>query len=75
MQLIFDYGDEWSFEVEFIKQGQKVPRKRYPSTVETFGNAPEQYPDYEDENDDDSEDHGINLQTGQIISFPRSKKL
>jgi hypothetical protein len=45
---LFDYGDEWHFEVEFLKEAiaEKVP---YPRIIDSRGEAPEQYPDYEEE--------------------------
>jgi hypothetical protein len=30
MQFLFDYGDEWRFQVEVIGFGEKVPKARYP---------------------------------------------
>ena len=49
MIFLFDYGDDWRFHVEMIGKGQKQPRVRYPKIVASVGEAPEQYPDYEEE--------------------------
>jgi len=46
---LFDYGDEWRFEVEFLKQGSSE-KAAYPHIIDSRGKAPEQYPDYEEEN-------------------------
>ena len=41
---LFDYGDEWQFEVEFITEG--TPQKtHYPRIIDSKGEAPEQYTD------------------------------
>jgi pRiA4b ORF-3-like protein len=44
MQFLFDYGDDWRFQVEVIGMGEKVPRVRYPKVLKTVGEAPPQYP-------------------------------
>jgi hypothetical protein len=49
MTFLFDYGDEWLFRVELVGMGQKVARARYPKILASVGQAPEQYPDMEDE--------------------------
>src|SRR4051794_15079093 len=43
MQFLFDYGDEWRFQVEVIGFGEKVPKAQYPKTLKTVGEAPPQY--------------------------------
>ena len=45
---LFDYGDEWQFEVEFIKEGI-VENTDYPRITDSKGEAPEQYTDYDEE--------------------------
>ncbi len=44
---LFDYGDEWRFNVVLKKIDfiEKVPKK--PVILKSIGEAPEQYPDYE----------------------------
>lgn len=49
MLFLFDYGDEWRFQVELVAVGEKAPKVRYPRLVATNGDAPEQYPDEDDE--------------------------
>jgi hypothetical protein len=53
MTFLFDYGDEWLFRVELVGMGQKVPRARYPKILASVGQAPEQYPDMEDDEEED----------------------
>ena len=48
MLFLFDYGDDWRFQVELTRLGEKKPKARYPRLVATTGEAPSQYPD-EDE--------------------------
>ena len=49
MTFLFDYGDNWQFRIELIGQSRKEPRVRYPRLLKTIGEAPEQYPDPDDE--------------------------
>jgi len=49
LMFLFDYGDEWLFLCEVIDLGEKVPRKRYPKCIKSVGKAPEQYPEFEDD--------------------------
>ena len=49
MTFLFDYGDEWSFQVEMTGTGEKDPKLRYPRLVGSKGEAPEQYPDPDDD--------------------------
>jgi len=37
------------FEVELVDFGEKDAKEKYPRLSEFKGEAPEQYPDYEDE--------------------------
>ncbi|WP_046864801.1 IS1096 element passenger TnpR family protein [Microvirga massiliensis] len=48
MIFLFDYGDDWRFHLEMIGKGQKQSRVRYPKVIASVGEAPEQYPDYEE---------------------------
>ena len=48
MQFLFDYGDDWRFQVEVIGQGEKIPRARYPKVLKAVGKAPPQYPPEDD---------------------------
>jgi hypothetical protein len=44
MVLLFDYGDEWLFDVALKAKAQAEPRARYPRLLRQVGKAPEQYP-------------------------------
>jgi len=48
MLFVFDYGEEWRFQVELKALGEKAPKTRYPRMVAASGEAPPQYPE-EDE--------------------------
>jgi hypothetical protein len=48
MTFLFDYGDEWLFEVSTIGVGEQKPKTRYPRILRSVGRAPEQYPEEED---------------------------
>ena len=49
MQFIFDYGDEWRFLIEVTGMGATVAGQRYPAVIASQGTAPEQYPEYEED--------------------------
>jgi hypothetical protein len=69
MLFLFDYGDDWHFRVKLKAAGKKTAKVKYPRVVASQGEAPQQYPDPE-EMDDDAEDRpvwGINLATGERI--------
>ena len=51
MLFLFDYGDHWEFRVEVIGFGEKVPRTRYPKVLAVVGEAPAQYPDFDEEDE------------------------
>ena len=51
MLFLFDYGDEWRFQVELVRLGEKTPKTRYPKLLSTVGTAPPQYPDHDDEDE------------------------
>jgi hypothetical protein len=70
MIFLFDYGDEWRFRVSLRETGAKIAKVRYPRIVTRHGDAPPQYPD-PDELDDDAPTFGINLVTGGKIKFGR----
>jgi Plasmid pRiA4b ORF-3-like protein len=49
MTFHFDYGDDWQFRIEAIGQNRKEPGAKYPRLLKAVGEAPEQYPDPDDE--------------------------
>ena len=50
---LFDFGDNWIFQVNKTRHKDKVPQLGvdYPRVIEAKGKNPEQYLDYEDLND------------------------
>ncbi|CAK0769956.1 hypothetical protein CCP3SC1_590010 [Gammaproteobacteria bacterium] len=48
MTFLFDYGDEWFFLLEARGFGVKTNGAPYPRVLLSKGEAPEQYPDFED---------------------------
>jgi hypothetical protein len=48
---IFDFGDEWRVRLTLTKV-EPADERTYPRIVASRGDAPPQYPDYEDELDD-----------------------
>jgi hypothetical protein len=66
MILLYDYGDGWHFRVSLRETRTKVAKVRYPRVVATRGEAPAQYPDW-DEDDEDAPRYGVNPVTGEKI--------
>ena len=48
MTFLYDYGDNWQFQIELIGRNRKAPGVRYPRMLKAIGTAPEQYPDPDD---------------------------
>lgn len=53
MLFLFDYGDEWLFVVELLERKPKEGRSRRARVVASVGVAPEQYPSFEDDEEED----------------------
>lgn len=49
MLFLFDYGDNWQFEVELRGFGEKTKEKPYPVILKINGEPPFQYPVFDDE--------------------------
>jgi hypothetical protein len=69
MLFLFDYGDEWHFRVRLQATRAKAAKTRYPRVVATQGEAPPQYPDPDEVEDDDRPTWGRNPVTGEKIRF------
>lgn len=52
MQFLFDYGDDWRFEIEFRGFGERAKGAAYPRILAAKGPSPEQYPDWEDDEEE-----------------------
>lgn len=46
---LYDYGDEWRFEVQFLKRIASENGAVYPRITQRRGESPSQYPEDEDE--------------------------
>ncbi|MBX3011778.1 MAG: hypothetical protein KF832_09750 [Caldilineaceae bacterium] len=54
---LFDYGDEWQFNVRVHTIRDNADENaEYPRLVESVGDAPEQYPDWEEDEEWDEDD-------------------
>ena len=54
---LFDYGDEWRFNVKVDKIGaENEPGVEYPRITEAVGDPPPQYPDWDEDDEDDEEE-------------------
>ena len=50
---IFDYGEEWEHDIKVKKVLKENPDEHYPKVIKIKGDIPEQYPDYDGEDDND----------------------
>ena len=53
---LFDYGDSWEFEVQLLKINEGEEPVKAPQIIDSKGEAPEQYPSWEEEDEDEEED-------------------
>jgi hypothetical protein len=54
---LFDYGDEWRFKVQVhVASEDADPDAAYPRLAESVGEAPPQYPEWDEEEDWEDED-------------------
>lgn len=49
---LFDYGDQWEFTVRVRDINSDAPEGKYPRIIEAVGESPEQYPSWDDEDDE-----------------------
>jgi len=50
---LFDFGDNWWHEITVEAIDAPAEKGKYPRVVETHGDSPPQYPDYDEEDEDD----------------------
>ena len=48
MELVYDFGDNWEFNVELERAEPPGARIKAPSILERHGKAPEQYPRWDE---------------------------
>ncbi|ART81470.1 hypothetical protein CBP31_01495 [Oceanisphaera profunda] len=53
----FDFGDDWVFQVSKSRKKPKEPQpgREYPAMLAETGTKPEQYPDYDEDNEGDND--------------------
>ena len=51
--FLFDYGDEWHFVVELTEVEPSEEGEKYPLVVESVRDAPSQYEEYEEPDEED----------------------
>src|ERR1700680_2276250 len=52
MTFLYDYGDDWRFPVKLIGLSQKAAKVHYPRILASEGQAPEQYPEFDGEDEE-----------------------
>ncbi|MGI8856015.1 MAG: hypothetical protein ACR2JW_09705 [Thermomicrobiales bacterium] len=72
--FLFDYGDEWHFGVKLIDaKGKLTPEAEYPRVTASRGEAPPQYPPWDEDDDEEWEDEegaeDAMPRTGTILHF------
>jgi hypothetical protein len=48
---LFDFGYEWWHSVQLLNIRQEEPKEKYPCVIESQGDAPYQYDDYDEGED------------------------
>jgi Plasmid pRiA4b ORF-3-like protein len=48
IEYLFDFGDNWKFDLQLEQINVEDTRQEYVEIIDSFGIAPEQYPEYED---------------------------
>jgi hypothetical protein len=51
LYYLFDFGDEWLHELTVLKIQSAAESEKYPKIVKKAGESPDQYPDYEEEDE------------------------
>jgi hypothetical protein len=51
MTYNFDFGEDWRFEVRLERVDPTDPKLQKPVLVESHGKAPQQYPNWDEEQD------------------------
>ena len=51
LYYLFDFGDEWWHELTVLKIQSAAEFEKYPKLVKKAGESPDQYPDYEEEDE------------------------
>lgn len=71
--FLFDYGDEWRFGVKLLGTSEKLtPDAAYPRVTAARGEAPAQYPPWDEDEEWDDEEEGEDGDaplTGTILHF------
>ncbi len=70
--FLFDYGDEWHFGVKLARTAEVEPGVAYPRVSASHGEAPPQYGDVEDwdeedEQDDDEHDEAYEAERERLL--------
>jgi Plasmid pRiA4b ORF-3-like protein len=69
LAFLFDYGDEWIFKVKRTGAAESAAAKTYWKLIKSEGEAPEQYPEYEEEEEETSGGFGDNYETTKVVGL------
>ncbi len=75
--FLFDYGDGWAFKVQRTSSRPIDAKKTYWKLLKSQGDAPEQYPSFEDEDDDGrtfDEKYEMKVVDGITVASRRDEK-
>ena len=56
MSYLFDYGDNWEFNVQLLDISEEHSQIDQPTILDSHDSSPSQYPDWDDEDEEDSEE-------------------
>jgi Plasmid pRiA4b ORF-3-like protein len=75
LAFLFDYGDEWIFKVKRTGAAESAAAKSHWKLIKSVGEAPEQYPEYEEEEMEGSfEDNYEMRKVGGLTVVTRKEK-
>jgi hypothetical protein len=74
LAFLFDYGDEWIFNVQRTGAAESAAAKTYWKLIKSEGEAPEQYPAYEEEMSGTFEDNYEMKKVGEMTVVTRKEK-
>lgn len=63
-KYVFDFGDEWRFQCKVLRELEEDTKT--PLVIRSVGESPEQYPDWEEYEDEDEEDTPDSLTQEEI---------
>ena len=72
-KFLFDFGDEWRFQCKVLRELEE--RTDIPGVIRTVGEAPAQYPDWEEEYEEDDDEEMEPEEEGALLTEEERENL